>query len=203
MRTCDYCGEAIEFRYVDGRPTPIHVNGGWCSGHKASSVRSAGPFQSVESYVNPNAHCPVCHKPVIFYRSPFGGRVFFESLGWPWPKHPCTDNPKSQVLRVEKISGGSRYTFRSAQGESLELHKLVLIEEDGDLIRLKFQRLTERVAFKTHVSLRILKTQGLDVRDLQLAPSFVVRTYDSYRLVEFISGGTKKIEALKLTRLKP
>lgn len=46
----------------------------------------------VESYVNPNAHCPVCGKLVYFYRSPYDGRVFFDELGWPWPKHSCTDN---------------------------------------------------------------------------------------------------------------
>ena len=44
-----------------------------------------------ESYVNPNARCPVCRAPVFFYQSPDGGRVFFDELGPPWPKHPCTD----------------------------------------------------------------------------------------------------------------
>jgi hypothetical protein len=30
---------------------------------------------------------------VIFYRSPYDGRVFFDPpLGPPWPKHPCTNN---------------------------------------------------------------------------------------------------------------
>jgi hypothetical protein len=48
---------------------------------------------TVASYVNPNARCPVCHASVIFYRSPYDGRVFFDPpLGPPWPKHPCTDN---------------------------------------------------------------------------------------------------------------
>jgi hypothetical protein len=47
---------------------------------------------TVSSYVNPNAHCPVCGATVFFYRSPYDGRVFFDRLGWPWPKHPCTDN---------------------------------------------------------------------------------------------------------------
>ena len=47
---------------------------------------------TVESYVNPNAHCPVCGATVYFYRSPYNGRVFFDDLGWPWPKHRCTDN---------------------------------------------------------------------------------------------------------------
>ena len=31
MATCNKCGEEIEFRYIEGRPTPIHPNG-WCSG---------------------------------------------------------------------------------------------------------------------------------------------------------------------------
>ena len=47
---------------------------------------------TVVSYTNPNARCPVCGCPVIFYRSPHDGRVFFDPpLGPPWPKHPCTD----------------------------------------------------------------------------------------------------------------
>jgi len=29
---------------------------------------------------------------VFFYQSPHGSRVFFDDLGPPWPKHPCTDN---------------------------------------------------------------------------------------------------------------
>jgi len=46
---------------------------------------------SYESYTNPNALCPVCNSPVFFYISPNGGRVFFDELGPPWSKHPCTD----------------------------------------------------------------------------------------------------------------
>lgn len=60
------------------------ISGGW--------VKDNGG--TIESYVNPNAHCPVCNAPVFFYRSPFDGRVFFDELGWPWPKHPCTDNSR-------------------------------------------------------------------------------------------------------------
>lgn len=43
-------------------------------------------------YTNPNARCPVCNEPVFYYESPYGGRVFFDSLGPPWPKHPCTSS---------------------------------------------------------------------------------------------------------------
>jgi hypothetical protein len=58
------------------------VSAGWAKDERGT----------VESYVNPNAHCPVCGALVYFYRSPYDGRVFFDELGWPWPKHPCTDN---------------------------------------------------------------------------------------------------------------
>lgn len=56
---------------------------------------------SYPSYVDPNATCPVCKAPVFFYQSPFGGRVFFDEMGPPWPKHPCTDN----ALTAEVESG--------------------------------------------------------------------------------------------------
>ncbi|MCP5391909.1 MAG: hypothetical protein H6920_09855 [Sphingomonadaceae bacterium] len=50
----------------------------------------------------PNARCPVCGAPVFFYESFTGGRVFFDELGPPWPKHPCTDNtpPPSGACRA-------------------------------------------------------------------------------------------------------
>jgi hypothetical protein len=47
----------------------------------------------VESYVTPTS-CPECGAAVWFYRSPYDGRVFFDRLGWPWPKHGCTDHSR-------------------------------------------------------------------------------------------------------------
>ena len=56
------------------------------------SYRFNPHYRTVSSFTNPNAHCPVCGASVFFYQSPHGGRVFFDELGPPWPKHPCTDN---------------------------------------------------------------------------------------------------------------
>jgi len=107
MATCYHCGDSIEFIHNGFQVIPIHASGscggrsGGFSGFRVySSFRStdAGevfefPFVTYPSYVNPNAHCPVCGAEVFFYQSPYGGRVFFDELGPPWPKHPCTDNP--------------------------------------------------------------------------------------------------------------
>jgi len=80
------------------------------------------PIQrSYESFVNPNALCPVCNDDVFYYQSPDGGRVFFDSLGPPWPKHPCTDNssiPKkisSPSLTPAKPSNTKTYQWQKDQ----------------------------------------------------------------------------------------
>lgn len=82
MARCNYCGGEITFRYIEGACTPIHLSGGCYLGSYTGTI----------SFVDPNASCPVCGEQVFFYRSPFNGRVFFDELGPPWPKHPCTDN---------------------------------------------------------------------------------------------------------------
>jgi hypothetical protein len=50
-------------------------------------------------FVNPNAKCPVCGAGVFFYANEHGSRVFFDDLGPPWPKHPCTDIPRDYIPR--------------------------------------------------------------------------------------------------------
>jgi hypothetical protein len=80
-------------RFVAVEPSPS----GW------SRARGDG---TVASYVNPNARCPVCRAPVIFYRSPYDGRVFFDPpLGPPWPKHWCTDSRRFGDERRRWLTG--------------------------------------------------------------------------------------------------
>lgn len=104
MPICQYCGGAIEFRYVNGVCTPIHLSGGCFGGGggrydaPAQSQPRQDPFYRYESFVNPYATCPVCGAEVFYYEAPNGGRVYFDALGPPWPKHPCTDNPNSAVV---------------------------------------------------------------------------------------------------------
>ena len=48
----------------------------------------------------PNAVCPACGADVFFYQSPFGGKVYFDELQPPWPKHPCMDSQLQNVRQV-------------------------------------------------------------------------------------------------------
>lgn len=80
---------------------------GWCLKRRGgqSGVLYAGgatraAFRTFENFTIPNAACPVCGASVFFYQSPNGGRVFFDELGPPWPKHPCTDQGCTTPRRV-------------------------------------------------------------------------------------------------------
>lgn len=52
------------------------------------------------NFTIPNATCPVCGARVFFYQNDHGSRVFFDSLGPPWPKHPCTDQEQLRLPRA-------------------------------------------------------------------------------------------------------
>lgn len=49
------------------------------------------------SFMRPNTACPVCGALVYFYANEFGSRVYFDEVGPPWPKHPCTIAPASEA----------------------------------------------------------------------------------------------------------
>lgn len=80
----------------------------WCLHVAAMPINFK--LATVSSFVNPNAHCPVCDEPVFYYRSPFNGRVFFDRLGKPWPKHPCTDNNKA-VRQYRRLDSDKQTEF--------------------------------------------------------------------------------------------
>lgn len=74
------------------RSAPSLVGMVFRSASNAKALAGGRHYRKYETYITPNACCPVCRQKVFFYQSPDGGRVFFDALGPPWPKHPCTDN---------------------------------------------------------------------------------------------------------------
>lgn len=95
---------------------------GWCVKDRGPVSIPAEPWarraMTCDSYVDPNARCPVCGADVFFYRSPYGGRVFFDVLGPPWPKHPCTDNGVPPPARLRSGHGPTRPPAWAMEGWS-------------------------------------------------------------------------------------
>jgi hypothetical protein len=94
-------------RHVDERLAPAMCNAfnhppecscGFGGDTGAGGLRQVDGYEwrldrrpTLDTYIVPHARCPVCGDGVFFYQSPYGGRVFFDELGPPWPKHSCTD----------------------------------------------------------------------------------------------------------------
>lgn len=71
---------------------PPNCNCGWGGVFHGLGITSECYFwQKSDSYTNPNASCPRCRAKVFYYESPYGGKVYFDHMGPPWPKHPCMD----------------------------------------------------------------------------------------------------------------
>lgn len=52
--------------------------------------RQYGTFtRFMSSHTTPNYKCRICKALCFFYQSPYGGRVVFDELGYPWKKHEC------------------------------------------------------------------------------------------------------------------
>lgn len=201
MNNCNVCGERIVFRYLDGRPTPIHINGNRCRGYREANSASSSPFRSPKSYVIPNASCPVCGETVFFYQSPNGGRVFFDDLRWPWPKHACTDNKKSRGKPQSKRQTGNIYVLRSRSGGHLALYDLDDTDQSDHFWKFVFRRQNTNKRRTACLKKTTMKKGGLRIDDFFDAPSFIVDLDESngdHLRVDFICGRLGKIVRIKM-----
>lgn len=112
---------------------------GWCYKTAAAPrpvtdyLFSETRFRTYESFTNPNAICPACKETVFFYQSPYGGKVYFDELGPPWPKHPCTDLSSPPANTTPRDSGRER-TIKPAQWlgtqwKPLAIRRILLADE--------------------------------------------------------------------------
>lgn len=94
----------------------------WTRSNHFSSEISAKKFDFEKAgrtacFVNPNARCPVCGAEVYYYQNERGSRVFFDEIGRPWPKHPCTDRASQFEILDDKLIEKSA-TDRNAKLEA-------------------------------------------------------------------------------------
>ena len=120
--------------WVD-RDAPVGIGGttSWFT------PRPSGVAAASAAWLDPNASCPVCGAEVYFYQNRFGSRVFFDEVGPPWPKHPCTDTvsrsslaPLDVTTGVMRSLGAPRELDASdAQNSRLRVLVVVGIEKVG------------------------------------------------------------------------
>jgi hypothetical protein len=95
----------------DGRRIPLNSQG-------SSAIRASIETQ-LSTFLNPNAHCPNCHKTVAYYQNSYGSKVYFNQVGWPWEKHDCMNLQNSD--KEDKKTRITGYIVQLSNGETLEV----------------------------------------------------------------------------------
>lgn len=141
--TCKICGEKIVWaRMPAGNWLPMDASCGerhQCVGQVRTGTPRTWKWPHEEDMCR-KTRCPTCGDDVYFVRHN-GGCVWFDSLGHPWPKHPCFDDePAAAVLRATlrlhaaqgdvtfgmvvaataEHSGDHRYVIRCADGSTID-----------------------------------------------------------------------------------
>jgi len=91
---------------------------GWGGVHYPSdtSIPPAGTTASWgRSEFSARTSCPICRAAVHFVRHN-GGSVWFDSLGQPWPKHPCMDRAPDMAWLQENLEQSPRQDTRRVFG---------------------------------------------------------------------------------------
>lgn len=207
MTTCWSCGGEIVFRTVDGVLRPIHLDGPWCLASGSSSeIRLNAKYDSVESYLNPNARCPVCGGRVYFYQSPHGGRVFFDDVGWPWPKHPCTDKLTSELDDELSPLPTQRYAanFKNLNDEIMDIWLISRTSCLGGTLLVDLFERQDSATAQMKVGLKFLERNSIHVDDIAYAPSFLSKRKvpaGPRKVVGFICGSKKEIVHMEVELL--
>jgi ribosomal protein S27E len=223
VTTCNRCGEQITFRKIDGKTIPIHPNGG-CNGRYGgrNQVRVISPqvvtktvFDDPQSYLNPNAKCPVCGKSVFFYQSEHGGRVFFDDVGWPWPKHPCTDRAAAQNSAAIYAPTRNSAVDGSDWIKNYRFFRLISIRRESGRLYLRVKESTQglggffRSLFSKTERIYSFDEKKLELADLQdshflHAPSFLIaqdQLTAERAVIQFICPRKGKIMRLRMKRV--
>lgn len=125
------------FRTIGGRIVPIK-NGKQTNTVKAKIVNPKRPkgfvsnsahYGTSKAFTIPNAICPKCGASVYYYEHPNGARVFFDSLGPPWPKHPCTT-----TLTVSRSKNNKKQMLENVGWKPLLIKNIVSSDTHGGYI---------------------------------------------------------------------
>ena len=75
------------------------AGGGTLGGESPRWIRDGNALRwlNTDDLCRPTA-CPICKNEVYFVRHN-GGSVWFDDLGWPWPKHPCFGGDLTSLMR--------------------------------------------------------------------------------------------------------
>lgn len=162
---------------MTGYNHPASCTCGWCiggwrnHGSRSASEPRREPVWTVrwtyDSFTIPNVTCRFCNALVFYHEAWNGGRVFFDALGPPWPKHQCMGGASHETPRLLSVEERSAIVAPTAAWRSDGWTPIAveLISREDEWYVLKCHRL-EDGSF-----LRLLSTSPID--GLRRAPTLL------------------------------
>lgn len=181
----------VEFITLDGRIVPIRqkklptakiriVEPVPPKGFKSSKSH----YQTEKAFTVPNATCPKCGANVYYYEHPNGAKVFFDALGPPWPKHPCTSAEPSPQSPPNK----TKPSFDSSGWQPLFIKNLTPIDAMGDYqIRAKLNNNTTDV-FVINIKPELMRQKKFKRKNADSLLLFGRRTGDGKAEISVSNG---------------
>lgn len=147
---------------------------------EARSFVRHGSRHKPDSITIPNARCPVCGASVFFYQNEYGSRVFFDELGFDWPKHPCTDNSRYDSPAAGKIYVPAYSHEREPKWHQAGWSAFLMVRSTDGLVDL--------VGYDTDQCLRLICEPGTIINNV-LPITFVKKISDDWLSLSYYHGG--------------
>ncbi|CAI1068377.1 Uncharacterised protein [Serratia entomophila] len=149
------------FRKLRGRVVPITVDEEYAAEYLSHEYKktpkhkvTTSKFDSLSSFTVPNTSCQKCGRDVFYYENSYGSRVLFDSLGPPWPIHPCY---QSEPILKNKIAPTLMPGW-----EPVLIEKGVIISSGG----LKIQGSTGGVQIRFTFEATEFSKMRIDIKDV-------------------------------------
>ncbi len=165
--------ELMEFRTLkDGRVIPISNplthNLATTAYSLLSRPQNFKGYKTIQSFTSPNYECKNCGRKVFYYEHPNGAKVLFDSLGPPWPKHPCYVS--AVITSTNKSAKKSKQ--KSNRWLPAFFERAITLKSGG--MRIQIQLNKHQLRFElTHQQVLALGVNQNSIRDalIQVEPS--------------------------------
>lgn len=89
MKTIHFTGEIRNWMRENCVELGDDLPDGWHKETQQYHYTHGIPSSNQQGEHTAQCRCPKCGNAVFYYQNEQGSKVYFDELGWPWPKHPC------------------------------------------------------------------------------------------------------------------
>lgn len=157
------------FKTINGRIVPIK-NGKQIDTGKVKVINPKRPkgfvsnsahYGSSKAFTIPNATCPKCGASVYYYEHPNGARVFFDALGPPWPKHPCT------IARIAPHSSSNKKQILESAGWEPLIIKSIVDSDAGTGYTVQADAVDSSDTFEVDIKPALMKQKNFKPKGIK------------------------------------